>query len=142
MTTYPRAVAVLLALYARMFLLTLAHPSKDPIRPSNPRTSAPTTASRSRTLTQPPPTRHTLAADATGSLHWPALAQCESSRNPGAVSSSGRYRGLYQFDLPTWRSVGGAGDPAAASPTEQTLRAQLLYNVRGRAPWPICGRHL
>jgi hypothetical protein len=75
-------------------------------------------------------------------LNWPALAACESTSNPRAVSPSGRYRGLYQFNLPTWRSVGGHGDPAAATPAEQTLRAQMLYAKRGTQPWPKCGRHL
>jgi len=79
----------------------------------------------------------------TGSLlNWHALALCESSDNPTAVSSSGRYRGLYQFDLTTWRSVGGSGDPAAATRTEQTHRARLLYAVRGAQPWPECGGEL
>lgn len=74
-------------------------------------------------------------------LNWPALAQCESSGNPRAVSM-GRYFGLYQFDLQTWGSVGGVGNPADASPTEQTARAQQLYDKRGPAPWPVCGWHL
>lgn len=71
-----------------------------------------------------------------------ALAQCESSGNPRAISPSGKYEGLYQFDLATWRSVGGVGHPKDASPAEQTKRAWLLYLDRGRQPWPVCGRHL
>lgn len=77
-----------------------------------------------------------------GALNWNALAACEASGNPRAVSADGRYFGLYQFDLPTWRSVGGNGNPADASPSEQTYRAQLLYAQRGRAPWPVCSRYL
>lgn len=77
-----------------------------------------------------------------GALNWNALAECEASGNPRAVSADGRYFGLYQFDLSTWRSVGGKGNPADASPSEQTYRAQLLYAHRGRAPWPVCGRYL
>lgn len=73
---------------------------------------------------------------------WRALRQCESSNNYSAVNPSGKYRGAYQFDLPTWESVGGSGDPAAAPPHEQDHRALLLYQRRGAAPWPICGRHL
>ena len=75
-------------------------------------------------------------------LNWAALAECESGGNPRAVSANGRYRGLYQFDLSTWRSVGGSGDPIDASSAEQTRRAQRLYAQRGRSPWPVCGRHL
>lgn len=75
-------------------------------------------------------------------LNWRALGQCEASGNPRAVNPSGKYRGLYQFDLPTWRSVGGSGDPARASAREQTYRAQRLYVRRGSSPWPECGRRL
>ena len=73
---------------------------------------------------------------------WAALAQCESGGNPRAVSATGKYRGLYQFSRETWRSVGGTGDPAAASPAEQTRRAQMLYERSGAGQWPECGRHL
>lgn len=66
------------------------------------------------------------------------IAQCESGGNPSAVS--GPYRGLYQFDRQTWASVGGTGDPAAASPAEQTRRAQMLLAQRGTSAWPVCGR--
>ena len=70
------------------------------------------------------------------------LRQCESSGNYHIVSASGRYRGAYQFDQRTWESVGGVGDPAAASPAEQDLRAWILYQARGWRPWPHCGVHL
>jgi peptidoglycan endopeptidase LytE len=73
---------------------------------------------------------------------WAALRQCESSGNYQAVSPSGLYRGAYQFDLQTWRSVGGTGDPALAPPAEQDHRAQILYSQRGASPWPVCGRYL
>jgi peptidoglycan hydrolase CwlO-like protein len=68
------------------------------------------------------------------------IAQCESGGDPTAVSSSGTYRGKYQFDPQTWRSVGGSGDPAAAPEAEQDRRAAILYSQRGSAPWPVCGR--
>lgn len=68
-----------------------------------------------------------------------AIAACESGGDPTAVSSGGTYRGLYQFDYGTWASVGGSGDPAAASPAEQTYRAALLYSRSGSSPWPVCG---
>ena len=67
-----------------------------------------------------------------------AIRQCESGGNYQAVSSSGTYRGAYQFDQQTWESVGGTGDPAAASPSEQDARAQMLYAQRGSSPW-ACG---
>jgi hypothetical protein len=68
------------------------------------------------------------------------IRQCESRGNYSIVSASGRYRGAYQFDVTTWRGVGGTGDPAAASPAEQDYRALLLLRLRGTRPWPICGR--
>jgi resuscitation-promoting factor RpfB len=76
------------------------------------------------------------------SLNWPALARCESGGNPRAVSSTGKYRGLYQFSLATWRSVGGQGDPIDNSAGEQTYRAKLLYERSGAGQWPHCGKHL
>jgi hypothetical protein len=82
------------------------------------------------------------AVSASATKNWAALAQCESSGNPRIVSSSGRYHGLYQFDIPTWESVGGSGLPSQASPEEQTRRAMALYDRRGASPWPTCGRHL
>jgi soluble lytic murein transglycosylase-like protein len=69
-----------------------------------------------------------------------AIAACESGGDPTAVSADGAYHGLYQFDYGTWESVGGSGDPAAASPEEQTYRAALLYAQSGSNPWPICGQ--
>ena len=74
-------------------------------------------------------------------LNWGALADCESGGNPNAVNPAGYY-GLYQFDVGTWRSVGGSGLPTSASAAEQTYRAKLLYQQRGRSPWPTCGRLL
>ena len=74
-------------------------------------------------------------------LNWAALADCESSGNPRAVNPAGYY-GLYQFNVGTWRSVGGSGMPHDATPQEQTYRAQLLYKQRGAQPWPVCGRRL
>ena len=83
----------------------------------------------------------TPAAPATGSVSaaLERIAQCESGGNPQAVSASGQYRGKYQFDLGTWQSLGGAGDPAAASEAEQDRIAAILYGRSGPAPWPVCG---
>lgn len=67
------------------------------------------------------------------------IKACESGGDYGAVSSSGKYRGAYQFDQQTWESVGGSGDPAAASPAEQDQRAATLQQQRGSSPWPSCG---
>ncbi|HSS33039.1 MAG TPA: transglycosylase family protein [Solirubrobacterales bacterium] len=68
-----------------------------------------------------------------------SIASCESGGDPRIVSSDGSYRGKYQFDQGTWESVGGHGDPAAASEIEQDYRAALLYSRSGSSPWPVCG---
>ena len=67
-----------------------------------------------------------------------AIASCESGGDPTVVSADGAYRGKYQFDYGTWASVGGSGDPAAATEAEQDYRAALLYASGGSSPWPNC----
>jgi len=66
------------------------------------------------------------------------IAQCESGGNPRAVSRDGRYRGKFQFDVATWRGLGGKGDPAAAPEHVQDRLALKLYRQRGTAPWANC----
>jgi soluble lytic murein transglycosylase-like protein len=67
-----------------------------------------------------------------------AIAACESGGDPTAVNPAGYY-GKYQFDMGTWASVGGSGNPAEASEAEQDYRASLLYSRAGSSPWPVCG---
>jgi len=67
-----------------------------------------------------------------------AIASCESGGDPTAVSADGAYHGKYQFDYGTWASVGGSGDPAAATETEQDYRAALLYSQAASSSWPVC----
>jgi peptidoglycan hydrolase-like protein with peptidoglycan-binding domain len=82
------------------------------------------------------------APGSTSSTQVPAvlqrIAQCESGGNPRAISSSGQYRGKYQFDQATWERWGGSGDPAQAPESAQDRVALKLYNARGTAPWPNC----
>jgi LysM repeat protein len=92
-----------------------------------------TTAVQEPTLTQAVP------SSGGGGGNLAAIRACESSGNYAAVSPDGLYRGAYQFDVPTWQSVGGSGDPAAASPAEQDARARQLWGERGSNPWPNCG---
>ncbi|MUL42313.1 DUF348 domain-containing protein [Streptomonospora sp. PA3] len=78
------------------------------------------------------------------SLNWAALAECESGGDPTAVNPAGYY-GLYQFSMSTWQSAGGSGNPAEAPASEQTMRAQKLYdmvNGNWQSQWPECGVHL
>ncbi|HEX7187441.1 MAG TPA: ubiquitin-like domain-containing protein [Actinomycetes bacterium] len=88
--------------------------------------------------TKPVP-QNTPTADG---LNWAALADCESGGNPQAVNSAGPYYGLYQFLESTWHSVGGTGIPTQHSASEQTYRAQILYNRSGAGQWPVCGQYL
>jgi soluble lytic murein transglycosylase-like protein len=74
---------------------------------------------------------------ASGTLE--SIAACESGGDPGAVNAAGYY-GKYQFDMQTWQSVGGSGNPAAASEAEQDQRAAILYSRAGSSPWPVCGQ--
>jgi peptidoglycan hydrolase-like protein with peptidoglycan-binding domain len=67
------------------------------------------------------------------------IASCESGGNPAAISSSGRYRGKYQFSRATWRALGGKGDPAKAPEAVQDAMAAKLLAQRGTTPWPVCG---
>ena len=73
---------------------------------------------------------------------WKKLAKCESGGNPRAVSSTGKYHGLYQFSIATWRAVGGKGKPSEASAAEQTKRAKILQARAGWGQWPSCSRKL
>lgn len=85
--------------------------------------------------------RNTVQAtiDAVGIGTLESIAACESGGNPRAISPGGQYRGLLQFDYETWESVGGTGDPAAASRREQLYRGALLYLRTGPSSWPVCG---
>jgi Transglycosylase-like domain len=76
---------------------------------------------------------------ATASPTLQAIAACESGGNPATDTGNGFY-GKYQFTLQTWESVGGSGNPAAASEAEQDRRAAMLYAQQGSSPWPVCGR--
>ena len=79
------------------------------------------------------------AGGSTASPNLQAIAACESGGNPAANTGNGFY-GKYQFTQQTWASVGGTGNPAAASEAEQDARAAQLYAQSGSSPWPVCGR--
>lgn len=86
----------------------------------------------------PAPTSAPAISTAGSGLDWAALRQCESGGNYSINTGNGFY-GAYQFDLGTWHGVGGVGYPHEAAPAEQDKRAQILYDDRGAAPWPVCG---
>jgi len=66
------------------------------------------------------------------------MAMCESSKRWHLETGNGFSGGL-QFDIPTWRSVGGRGRPSWHSALEQKFRAVKLIRRRGYQPWPKCG---
>jgi hypothetical protein len=72
---------------------------------------------------------------------WERLRFCESGGVYTTNTGNGFY-GAYQFDLQTWESMGGSGEPSAAPFWEQDLRAKALFQARGAQPWPVCGRFL
>ena len=69
---------------------------------------------------------------------WNRLRNCESS-NDYSINTGNGYYGAYQFNLSTWRSVGGRGYPNLASRSEQDARALILYRERGWQPWTCAG---
>ena len=69
---------------------------------------------------------------------WSRLRNCESS-NDYSIDTGNGYYGAYQFNLATWRSVGGTGYPNRASRAEQDARALILYRERGWQPWTCAG---
>jgi septal ring factor EnvC (AmiA/AmiB activator) len=76
-----------------------------------------------------------------GEAAWTRLRFCESGGVYTTNTGNGFY-GAYQFDLQTWRSMGGSGLPSSAPYWEQDLRAKALFQARGAQPWPLCGRFL
>ncbi len=84
-------------------------------------------------------TRLERRAGSTASAPLQAIAACESGGDPSTNTGNGFY-GKYQFTQATWQSVGGTGNPAAASEAEQDRRAAQLYAQSGSSPWPVCGR--
>lgn len=77
--------------------------------------------------------------DTTFGVNWDGLAMCESTHNPKAVNANPSAGlptyGLFQFDIPTWATVGGSGNPMDHTPEEQLMRAKMLYQSRGLEPW-------
>lgn len=87
---------------------------------------------------RPEPVR--AAAPAASGDVWGRLRNCESP--DGRSSASGRYHGYFQFSQQTWNSVGGSGNPGAASYAEQLKRAKMLQARSGWGQWPACSRKL
>jgi len=115
-------------------LIASAAFTDDPFHAAEARSQARAAARQARREAKPPEPK----GAAPPALE--AIAECESGGDPTAVSSTGAYRGKYQFSPATWQAVGGTGDPAAASEAEQDLRATILYERSGPGQWPTCGQ--
>jgi resuscitation-promoting factor RpfB len=73
---------------------------------------------------------------------WDRLAQCESNGNWSISTGNGYYGGL-QFDVRTWRAMGGTGLPNEHSRAEQIRVAERLRDHNGGyGAWPACSRKL
>lgn len=70
-----------------------------------------------------------------------ALARCESGGDYATDTGNGYY-GAYQFDVPTWQSLGLGGVPSQAAPAVQDRAALSLWKRSGWAPWPSCTAQL
>jgi hypothetical protein len=75
---------------------------------------------------------------------WARAAACvHRYESPDWHQRGWLYSGGFQFMDSSWRSVGGRGRAADATPAEQTWRAWLLYQEAGWGAWPntsrICG---
>jgi len=71
---------------------------------------------------------------------WKAIAMCESTMNPQAVSPSGKYMGLFQFSQESWTFVGMPGTPLDATVNEQFAAARVLKAIQGWKAWPVCSK--
>lgn len=71
---------------------------------------------------------------------WRAIAMCESSLNPQAISPTGKFMGLFQFSQASWEFVGGVGQPHKAHWKIQFAKAKQLHEKQGWNAWPQCSK--
>ena len=127
---------------------TTAAPTTTTTTTTTTSTTTTTTTTEPPTTTEPASNGHPIP-EGTTEEQWHALRECESTQNYRAVSSSGRYRGAYQFSIRTWDWVAGIHypelvgvDPRDASPSDQDKMAYRLYEINGWDPWPTCRKRL
>ena len=73
---------------------------------------------------------------------WKAIAMCESSLNPKAISPTGKFMGLFQFSQASWEFVGQQGKPHEANWVIQYKAARDLHKIQGWKAWPACSKKL
>jgi hypothetical protein len=138
------------ALEARVALTATAPPESEPAPEPEPEPTPepepePTPEPEPEPEPEPTPEPEPEPAPATGGAialsTWERVAQCESGGNWSINTGNGYYGGL-QFNLDSWRWVGGSGYPHEASKAEQIHRAELLHERQGWNAWPACSRKL
>jgi hypothetical protein len=138
------------ALEARVALTATAPPESEPTPEPEPEPTPepepePTPEPEPEPEPEPTPEPEPEPAPATGGAialsTWERVAQCESGGNWSINTGNGYYGGL-QFNLDSWRWVGGSGYPHEASKAEQIHRAELLHERQGWNAWPACSRKL
>lgn len=98
-------------------------------------------ASRSKPRAHRQDAPPTATSPVTGDV-WHALAVCESGMRQEATSPNGLYLSYFQWSLPTWRSVGGVGDPRTVPYETQVVLAKRLQARSGWGQWPRCSQRL
>jgi soluble lytic murein transglycosylase-like protein len=71
------------------------------------------------------------------------IAKCESGFNPGAVSPSGAYHGMFQYVASTWvaqrNRMGKNPDPNLRHDArESIMTAAYQISKQGTGAWPVC----
>jgi hypothetical protein len=123
------------ALEARIELTATAPPEPEPEPEPEP---TPEAAPEPDPEPQPEPAAHSGRISLST---WERVAQCESGGNWSINTGNGYYGGL-QFNIDSWRWVGGSGYPHEATKAEQIHRAELLHERQGWNAWPACSRKL
>jgi hypothetical protein len=118
---------------------TLPDPTTTTTEPEPTTTAAPVTTRYVKPVTTTEYLRPvaTTAAVQGGSASLASIRACESEGDYTTDTGNGYY-GAYQFHPQTWASVGGSGNPAHASPSEQDMRAQMMIDAGRRGEWPNC----
>jgi resuscitation-promoting factor RpfA len=121
--------------------LSLALTPRRHARHAKPSVAAPVLVAGGMTLGLTVAAGAAPASAAAPDSAWDRLAQCESGGRWNINTGNGYYGGL-QFNLQTWRGVGGSGYPHQASRETQIAMANRLHDARGFQPWPSCSKKL
>jgi hypothetical protein len=111
--------------------------SRSADRTATPKASAPATTAPAADTTDTSQQSSSSGLDLSRAAMWDRIAKCESGNRWNINTGNGYYGGL-QFNLATWRSVGGtdfAAYPHQATREEQITVANRLYAKRGTSPW-------